>query len=196
MSNLRSVERALHAVGADAAIIDDPDAVRSADAAILPGQGEFSHCMKSLETSGMDEAIREFWKTGKPFLGICIGLQVLYEGSEEAPGIPGLGLLKGKVKRFQPEPGIKIPHMGWNALEIKQSIPLLEGLPERPYAYFVHSFYAEPDDPGCLVTATVHGNTSFASTVWKENVIATQFHPEKSQRVGLHILQNFIRWKP
>lgn len=195
MSNLRSVERALHAVGAAATIVSDPDAVEKADAAILPGQGEFSHCMQSLRETGMEEAIRNFWRTGKPFLGICIGLQVLFQGSQEAPGIAGLGLLAGQVRRFSPEPGIKIPHMGWNSLELCQPCPLLDGLAPSAYAYFVHSYFADPDDSVGLVATTAHGSTTFASAVWKDNVVATQFHPEKSQRVGLQILKNFTEWK-
>jgi len=196
MSNLRSVERALVGAGAAPRIVSDPDQVRRADAVVLPGQGEFKHCMRGLAQSGMREAIVDFWQTGRPFLGICIGLQILFPTSEEAPECQGLGRFQGAVRRFAPEPQIKIPHMGWNVVEIAADCPLLRGLPPRSHAYFVHSYYVQPNDPAVIVGLTQHGSTRFASAIWSENLVATQFHPEKSQHVGLLILENFLRWRP
>ena len=196
MSNLRSVERALVGVGGTARIIADPDQVRGADALILPGQGEFRHCMRGLVRTGMQEAIADFWRSGRPFLGICIGLQVLFPSSEEAPDCRGLERFAGTVRRFPPEPEMKIPHMGWNVVEVTGDCPLLHGLPPHPHAYFVHSYYVEPHDPRIVAGLTQHGSTRFASVVWSDNLVATQFHPEKSQNVGRLILQNFLRWRP
>lgn len=193
VGNLFSVEKALAALGADAKITSDARTIAAADKIVLPGVGAFGDCMENLTATGLIPTIKDFVKTGKPMLGICVGLQILFEGSDESIGVAGLGLLKGKVRRIQ-APGLKVPHMGWNSLTIKsprQPLDLFQGLSEKPYVYFVHSYHAVPQDSS-IVTATTEYGSELTAAVAKGNIQATQFHPEKSGDVGLAILKNFI----
>lgn len=193
VGNLFSVEKALAALGADAKITSDARTIAAADKIVLPGVGAFGDCMENLTATGLIPTIKDFVKTGKPMLGICVGLQILFEGSEESIGVAGLGLLKGKVRRIQ-APGLKVPHMGWNSLTIKsqrQPLDLFQGLSEKPYVYFVHSYHAVPQD-SAIVAATTEYGSELTAAVAKGNIQATQFHPEKSGDVGLAILKNFI----
>lgn len=193
VGNLFSVEKALAALGADAKITSDARTIAAADKIVLPGVGAFGDCMENLTATGLIPTIKDFVKTGKPMLGICVGLQILFEGSEESIGVAGLGLLKGKVCRIQ-APGLKVPHMGWNSLTIKsprQPLDLFQGLSEKPYVYFVHSYHAVPQDSS-IVTATTEYGSELTAAVAKGKIQATQFHPEKSGDVGLAILKNFI----
>mgnify|MGYP005844076491 CR=1 FL=1 len=193
MGNLGSVRQALNAVGCQAHVTADPEGVLKAGAIVLPGVGAFGRCMKNLEELGLKEAILEKLETGTPYLGICLGYQILFEESEESPEVAGLGLLKGKVVRFsvRPESGYKVPHMGWNTISIKRPTPLLDGIEDGSYFYFVHSFYPVPEDEGVIATTTEYG-INFASSISYENIFACQFHPEKSQKVGLRLLSNFV----
>ncbi|MDA1190267.1 MAG: imidazole glycerol phosphate synthase subunit HisH [Candidatus Poribacteria bacterium] len=193
MGNLRSVQKGLEHVGANAVITDDPNVLREANAIVLPGQGAFGAAMNRLDEAGMTQAVKDEIASGKPFLGICIGIQLLFESSEEAPGVAGLGILPGTVTKFRPErlaEGQKVPHMGWNELSLKQSIPHFSDVKNGDYVYFVHSYYPDPSDTSVIAATTDYG-VEFASAVAYENVVATQFHPEKSQRVGLSILRAF-----
>lgn len=193
VGNLFSVEKALAALGADVRVTSDEDAIRAADKIVLPGVGAFGDCMKNLEASGLIPVLMESVEAGKPLLGICVGLQILFDGSEESPGVRGLGLIPGMVKKIQ-APGLKVPHMGWNSLTIRkprQETDLFKGLGEKPYVYFVHSYHAVPEDASVITSVTEYGEQLTAS-VAKGNIQATQFHPEKSGDVGLHILKNFI----
>ncbi len=192
MGNLRSVEKALARVGADVRIVSDRNSVLAADALVLPGVGAFGDCMANLEKIGLVEAIREFIATKRPFLGICLGFQALFESSEEAPGVKGFALFPGTVPRFAAN-GLKVPHMGWNELRIQQGdCPLLKDVADDSYVYFVHSYYCKPKDTSVVCGTTDYG-IEFCSMLWAENVFATQFHPEKSQAVGLKMLRNFVR---
>ena len=191
--NLRSVHKALLKVGADVRIVQSPDKIGDARAMVLPGVGAFDDCINALRKQELLEAARDFIKSGKPFLGICVGYQALFEKSEEFNSCAvGLGIFKGKVVRFSEKNGLKIPQIGWNQLEIvKPDCPLFRGVANNSYVYFVHSFYPQPADAGIVATRTDYGDT-FASSVWRDNVFATQFHPEKSQTVGLQLLKNFV----
>jgi imidazole glycerol-phosphate synthase subunit HisH len=192
MGNLRSVEKALARAGGDVHIVCTPKDVLAAEALVLPGVGAFGDCMKNLERLGLVGAIREFIASGRPFLGICLGFQALFESSEEAPGVEGFGLFKGTVPRFAAN-GLKVPHMGWNQLRIRQpGCPLLAGVEEGSYVYFVHSYYCAPADRKLVCGTTEYGK-EFCSMLWTGNVFATQFHPEKSQAVGLKMLENFVK---
>jgi glutamine amidotransferase len=188
--NLRSVVRALAFVGADPIVISDPDLVRRAGALVFPGVGAAGSAMRRLREQGLDEAIREFHRSGRPVLGVCLGLQLLFEWSEEDGGTPGLGLFPGQVRRFPN--GLKVPHMGWNRVRVRQEHPLFAGIPDGTYFYFVHSYYAEPADEGLIVGTTDYG-VEFASVVARDHLVATQFHPEKSGRWGLAVYANFLR---
>lgn len=189
--NLQSVVKALHFIGADVTVTADPAVLQSADAAVLPGVGAFGDAMASLRQSGMVNAISDFVRKGeRPFLGICLGMQVLFESSEESPGVPGLGLLPGKILRIPDAPGRKVPHMGWNDLTLRDSSGIFEGLPPHPYVYFVHSYYLRAGNPQDVAATTEYGVTIDAA-VHHDNLYATQFHPEKSGRVGLQILRKF-----
>ncbi|MCC6766975.1 MAG: imidazole glycerol phosphate synthase subunit HisH [Deltaproteobacteria bacterium] len=192
MGNLRSVQKALERVGADAVITRDPDVIMGAAAAVLPGVGAFGACMESLRRHGLVEPVKIFAASGRPFLGICVGMQILFEESEEFGPVRGLGILPGRIVRFTPDPDgkRKVPQMGWNALRIVKRAPHLAGVKDGAQVYFVHSYYPEPADPELVATTTDYGCT-FASSVWQDNVFATQFHPEKSQAVGLRVLANF-----
>jgi len=188
--NLQSVKKALDFIGAENIITDDPNVILSADKVLLPGVGSFGDAMDSMHKSGLVETIKECALSGKPFLGICLGLQLLFEESEESPGVKGLGIFKGKIKKFSSDMGLKIPHIGWNSLEIKQNDTLFKDVPQNSYVYFVHSYYLHAEDENDIATVTNYG-IDFHSAVGKNNVFATQFHPEKSGDVGLQILRNF-----
>ena len=191
--NLRSVEKALRKVGADLLVTTRPESLRDARAVVLPGVGAFDDCISAMQRQELLGAVRNFIQTGKPFLGICVGYQALFEKSEEFNSCAaGLGIFGGKVVRFTERPGLKIPQIGWNQLEItRPDCPLYNGIPDGSHVYFVHSFYPQPTDPSIVATRTDYGDP-FASSVWRDNVFATQFHPEKSQAVGLRLLKNFV----
>jgi len=190
--NIKSVEKALQFLGEEVAVTGNPEEILSADRVILPGVGAFGDAMKRLEERGLIPVIRQIADSGKPFLGICLGLQLLFEDSEEAPGVPGLGILKGHIRRIPNRPGLKIPHIGWNSLKLSNQGRLFEGLEEEPYVYFVHSFYLEADDASIVTASTEYGVHIHAS-VESGNVFACQFHPEKSGKTGLGILERFAR---
>lgn len=187
--NLRSVQKALEHVGADAVLTADAETIREASAVVFPGVGAFKSGYRGLEERGLVPVIKESIDSGKPFLGICLGLQLLFEESEEDGPTPGLGILPGRVARFTGD--LKIPHMGWNRVQPKKSVPLLEGIPEGTYFYFVHAYYVLPDDG--VTAATTEYGIEFTSMVARDNLFAMQFHPEKSQKWGLKILENFRR---
>lgn len=191
--NLRSVHKALLRVGADVRLVRQPEGVADADAVVLPGVGAFDDCLNALQRQDLLEATRQFIRTGRPFLGICVGYQALFERSEEFNSrAAGLGIFPGRVVRFTEQPSLKIPQIGWNQLEIVQpACPLYRRIADGSYVYFVHSFFPQPADDSIVATRTIYGQP-FASSVWRENVFATQFHPEKSQRVGLQLLRNFV----
>lgn len=174
-------------------ITQSPDGLAEASGLVLPGVGAFDDCINALRRQDLLEASRDFIKSGRPFLGICVGYQALFERSEEFNSCAaGLGVLAGKVVRFSSASGLKVPQIGWNQIEITRSdCPLYRGIANGSYVYFVHSFFPQPTDPNVVATQTEYGET-FASSVWKDNVFATQFHPEKSQRVGLQLLKNFV----
>jgi glutamine amidotransferase len=191
--NLRSVHKALLKVGAEVRIARNAQEMADARAAVLPGVGAFDDCIHALDKQGLLEASRKFIKSGRPFLGICVGYQALFEASEEFNSCAaGLELFQGKVVRFPERDGLKIPQIGWNRIEIVQpKCPLLKGIDSGSYVYFVHSFFPKPADGSIVSTRTVYGE-SFASSIWRDNIYATQFHPEKSQQVGLQLLRNFV----
>jgi imidazole glycerol-phosphate synthase subunit HisH len=191
--NLRSVHKALLKVGAEVRIARQPEEMADASAVVLPGVGAFDDCIQALQKQALLEASRQFMQSGRPFLGICVGYQALFEKSEEFNSCAvGLGFFKGKVVRFTEQEGLKIPQIGWNQLEIvKPECPLFRGIANGSYVYFVHSFFPKPADASIVATRTTYGET-FASSVWRDNVFATQFHPEKSQKVGLQLLKNFV----
>jgi glutamine amidotransferase len=191
--NIRSVEKALLKAGADVRISDSPKALKDARAAVLPGVGAFDDCISAMRKQELFEGVTRFIDSGRPFLGICVGYQALFESSEEFNSCAaGLGRYAGKVVRFSERPGIKIPQIGWNQIQITQpACPLYRGIPNGSYVYFVHSFYPKPEDSSIVATRTEYGE-SFASSIWRDNVFATQFHPEKSQDVGLTLLRNFV----
>lgn len=191
--NLRSVHKALLKVGADVRIARSPAEMNNADAIVLPGVGAFDDCINAMRKQELLEASLDFIRTGKPFLGICVGYQALFEKSEEFNSCAaGLGVFQGSVVRFATANGLKIPQIGWNQLRVTQpDCPLYRGVANGSYVYFVHSFYPKPVDQSIVATRTEYGET-FASSVWRDNVFATQFHPEKSQKVGLRLLKNFV----
>lgn len=192
MGNLRSVEKALEFVGAQARITRDPEEIARADGVILPGVGAFGAAMSNLDRFGLTGAVRDAALSGRPFLGICLGMQLLMECSEEQGIHAGLGVVPGRVVRFtqQPRQGIKIPHMGWNSINIRREIPLLQGVADGAMVYFVHSYFVQPPDDAAAAT-TNHG-VEFCSIIASGSVYATQFHPEKSGAVGLKMLKNFL----
>ena len=190
--NLRSVHKALLKVGAEVRIAKTPEEMADARAAVLPGVGAFDDCLHAMERQGLLEASRRFIQSGRPFLGICVGYQALFEKSDEFNSCAiGLGIFQGKVVRFGGRPGLKVPQIGWNQLDlVRPDCPLFRGLESGCYVYFVHSFFPRPADDSIVATRTEYGET-FASSVWRDNLFATQFHPEKSQQVGLKLLRNF-----
>jgi len=189
--NTLSVMRALERVRAKVDLTSDPERVGAADAVVLPGVGAFGNCMRKLRDRGMDEACGEAFRSGKPFLGVCIALQVIFDGSEESPGVEGLGLLPGEVVRFGGN-GLKVPHIGWNEISVVRDHPVLDGLDGEAF-YFVHSYYPVPEDKGDLIGETDY-ETRFCSVAGRENLVAVQFHPEKSSRAGLMLYENFLAW--
>ncbi len=191
--NLRSVHKALLKVGAQVQLAREPRDMANARAAVLPGVGAFDDCMNALARQGLLEGAREFIRSGRPFLGICVGYQALFEKSEEFNSCAaGLEIFEGKVVRFSNRDGLKIPQIGWNQISIEQpGCPLFHNVAQGSYVYFVHSFFPKPADESLIATRTTYGET-FASSVWRDNVFATQFHPEKSQQVGLQLLRNFV----
>ena len=193
VGNLFSAEKAFAALGADVRVTSDESTIRQADKIVLPGVGAFGDCMKNLEESGLIPVLKESVAAGKPLLGICVGLQVLFDGSEESPEAKGLGLIHGMVKKIQ-APGLKVPHMGWNSIKVREpreKLDLFKGLSDKPYVYFVHSYHAVPEDKS-VITATTEYGEQLTASVAVGNLQATQFHPEKSGDVGLKILRNFI----
>jgi len=193
MGNLRSVQKALEAVGADSVVSSQPQTILDADSVVLPGVGAFKDCMNNLDRLGLIEVVRKSIQSGKPFLGICLGLQLLFEESIEFGTVQGLGILPGKVMRFHfDDPTLKVPHMGWNTLTLKKPSPLFDSMDEHPYYYFVHSYYVVPDNQDMVVTTTDYG-IPFVSGIQHENIHAFQFHPEKSQKQGLTMLEKFAR---
>jgi imidazole glycerol-phosphate synthase subunit HisH len=190
MANLRSVQKAFEKVGAAADISGDPNRVAAADKVVLPGVGAFRDAIARLRESKLDEPILEHIRRGKPFFGICLGLQLLFTTSYEEGVYQGLDVLPGDIVRFDNVPGLKVPHMGWNQLRVVRRAPHLADFPEGGSVYFVHSYYVKPKDPAIVATQTDYP-TPFTSAVWKDNVFATQFHPEKSQAVGLAMLRQF-----
>ncbi len=190
--NLQSVRNAFLKLGADTTVVSSPDQLKGTDALILPGVGAFGDAMEALNSRGFPEAIREFVKSGRPFLGICLGMQLLLDSSEESPGVEGLHILKGTVRRFPANMGLKVPHIGFNSITRQNEASLFDGLGEHPYYYFVHSYYCSFEDASQCAARAEYGLSFDASAQWN-NVFATQFHPEKSGVVGLRTLQNFLR---
>ena len=189
--NIKSVEKALHYLGEETVVSRDPQVLLSADKVILPGVGSFGDAMNNLNKFGLVPVIRELTEKGTPFLGICLGLQLLFERSDEAPGTEGLGILKGEILKLPEKEGYKIPHMGWNSLELSGDGRLFQGLPREPYVYFVHSYYLKAEDER-IVKASTEYTTHIHASVEQGNIFACQFHPEKSGNVGLKILKNFV----
>lgn len=190
--NIRSVEKALLKLGQEACVTRDPETLLRAEKVILPGVGAFGDAMRHLQEYGLVDVIHEIVKRKTPFLGICLGLQLLFERSDEAPGVEGLGILKGEILRIPDGEGLKIPHMGWNALELQNDGRLFRGLEAEPYVYFVHSYYLKAREER-IVKATTRYGTLIHASVEQDHIFACQFHPEKSSSVGLQILQNFTR---
>ena len=189
--NIRSVEKALILLGQDVKVTGDRDEILAADKVILPGVGAFGDAMATIRERGLEEVIRQVVDKGTPFLGICLGLQLLFERSDEAPGVKGLGILKGEILKIPEQEGMKIPHMGWNSLHLEHDGRLFRGIREGSYVYFVHSYYLRAEDEEIVKASTEYCSHIHAS-VEKGNVFACQFHPEKSSDVGLHILKNFV----
>lgn len=191
VGNLRSVEKAFNYIGCEAAVSSDREFILNSDGVVLPGVGAFAEAMDRLRDAGMVEVVKEAVAAKKPFLGICLGLQLLFDRSEEGgENVEGLGILKGEVRQFPLNAGLKVPHMGWNTLAFQTDCPLFKNLSPNPYVYFVHSFYLRAEDQD-VVSATARYGTEFHAAVWSGNIYATQFHPEKSGSVGLQILKNF-----
>ena len=188
--NIRSVEKALSYLGEKTVVSRDPDILKSVAKVILPGVGSFGQAMENLHRYELVPVIRDMIEDGKPFLGICLGLQLLFESSEESPGAEGLGILKGKILKIPSSPGLKIPHMGWNSLQLQNNGRLFRNIPQDTYVYFVHSYYLQAQEPEIVKAVTGYG-TEIHASVEKDNVFACQFHPEKSGKYGLEILKNF-----
>lgn len=189
--NIKSVEKALLLLGQDVVIAGDREEILKADKVVLPGVGAFGDAMDNLRRTGLDQVIREVTDRGTPFLGICLGLQLLFERSDEAPGVDGLGILEGEILRIPDKDGLKIPHMGWNSLHLENNGRLFRGIEEGSYVYFVHSYYLKAADEH-IVKASTEYSTHIHASVEKGNVFAYQFHPEKSGDVGIQILRNFV----
>lgn len=192
MGNIHSVQKALQLFGAKTTVTNKAEEIRAADKAVLPGVGAFDDAMRELKKQGLNLALNEYIKSKKPFLGICLGMQLLFDESEEATESKGLGILKGKVKRFEELKGLKVPHMGWNQLKVKSDeCPLLKDIPDNSYVYFCHSYYPKPSNENVIAATTDYG-IEFSSVVWQDNIYGVQFHPEKSQKTGLKMLENFV----
>jgi len=198
--NLRSVQKAFEHEGVTAKVSRAPNDIEAASHVVLPGVGAFADCMDNLKRFGLVEPVLRSIEAGRPFLGICLGMQLLFEASAEFGPTPGLGILPGRVEPFpagmtQDGTRLKVPHMGWNRLHLTRPAPIFADTPEGTYAYFVHSFHAVPEELGVAAATTQYG-VLFVSAVWKDNVVACQFHPEKSDRAGLAMLARFARWRP
>jgi glutamine amidotransferase len=192
MGNLRNVQKAFEKIGFAARLTRNKNEIERASAIVLPGVGAFKDCMENLEKHGLVEPLLRSIEKGKPYLGICLGLQILFSESEEFGSHKGLDLIKGRVVRFVPDPEHKVPHMGWNTIEKEKEIPVLQGIESGDFFYFVHSYYVIPGQTQWASSLTTYGKP-FVSSIWKENLFATQFHPEKSQQKGLRILENFVK---
>lgn len=190
--NIKSVEKAVQFLGEEAVVTRDRETILKADHVILPGVGSFGDAMGKIRSYGLEEVIHEVVEQGTPFLGICLGLQLLFASSEETPGVKGLNILPGTIQRISDAPGIKIPHIGWNSLKFPRKSRLFHGLAEDSYVYFVHSYYLKAEEEDIVAATTEYGGTHIHAAVEKDNVFACQFHPEKSSDVGLQILRNFI----
>jgi len=191
--NLRSVANALGALGITLRIVSSPDQLEGATHVVMPGVGSFGDCMTELAARNLVEPLRDWAAAGKPYFGICLGYQILFEGSEETPDIPGLGVLRGQVRRFQERPGLKIPHMGWNSVVPRHpDTGFWQGLGPEPYFYYVHSYFPVPADDAIIAAETTYGDDTFAGAIQKGSILAAQFHPEKSQDAGLRLLRNFF----
>lgn len=190
--NLRNVVKALIFLGVDVRVFTHPEGLNEADSLVLPGVGAFDDCIQALRNQELLQASLDFIAMGRPFLGICVGYQVLFEKSEEfASREEGMGILKGKVIKFSGKNGLKVPQIGWNRIKLtRPDCPLFKDVEDGSFVYFVHSYFPRPEDPACIAAETEYGET-FPSVIWKDNVYATQFHPEKSQTIGLQILKNF-----
>ncbi|MEP7151926.1 MAG: imidazole glycerol phosphate synthase subunit HisH [Nitrospira sp.] len=193
MGNLRSVHKAFEAVGHQAVVTREARIIADASHVVLPGVGAFGDCMANLEQYELIDPIRAAIQSGKPFLGICLGLQLLFTESEEFGTHKGLGIIPGRVRKFVLDTTLKVPHMGWNEIEIVRPAPPFEGVRTGSHCYFVHSYYVEPADV-CVTAAITEYGHPFASAVWKDNIVACQFHPEKSQAIGLQLIKNFGAW--
>ncbi len=193
--NLRSVEKALQHVGADVVRCPDPANLGGCSAVVLPGVGSFGDCSRSLQERGLTEPLKQWLSAGRPYLGICLGYQILFERSEESPDVEGLAHWPGRVVRFPARPGLKVPHMGWNDLKWKSPDPLFTGLPDPAYVFFVHSYFPVPDDAGLVTATSIHGE-EFAAAAGRGPVHGVQFHPEKSQAIGLRMMENFVHGLP
>lgn len=192
MGNLHSACKGLENAGATTCITDSPQAIADADAIVLPGVGAFDPAMQHLRSRDLEEPLKAAIRSGKPFLGICLGLQILFDGSEEGSE-PGLGIVPGTVRRFRPEPGLTIPHMGWNTLNFTQpDLPTWRHLSDPAWVYFVHSYYVAPTDPQVRAATVTHGTQTVTAAIARDNIVAVQFHPEKSSTVGLQVLANFV----
>jgi len=193
MGNIHSVRKAMEYMGADTLVTNKPADIRSAHKMVLPGVGAFDDAMQEMDKRGLTAVIKDEIKRKKPLLGICLGMQLLFEQSQEAKAAKGLGVLRGSVEKFSRGPGLKVPHMGWNQLSLrKKDCPLFAGITDTSYVYFCHSYYPKPDDSG-VTAATCDYGQQFSCAVWQDNVYGVQFHPEKSQEVGLRIIKNFIQ---
>ncbi len=192
MGNLRNVQKGFEKIGSEARLTRNKNEIGRASAIVLPGVGAFKDCVENLEKYGLVEPLLRSIEKGKPYLGICLGLQILFSESEEFGSHKGLDLIKGKVVRFVPDPEHKVPHMGWNTIEKEKEGPMLQGIESGDFFYFVHSYYVIPDKTQWISSFTTYGKP-FVSSIWKENLFATQFHPEKSQQKGLRILENFVK---
>jgi len=194
MGNLRSVSKAFEAVGHQTIVTREAATIQNASHVVLPGVGAFGDCMVNLKQYGLVEPIKAAIRSGKPFLGICLGFQLLFTESEEFGRHEGLDIFPGKVRAFSKDQALKVPHMGWNQVNVQRPCPLFEGIPDGSNWYFVHSYFVDPRDKHITATTTTYG-ISFTSSIWKDNVVACQFHPEKSQAVGLQLIKNFGAWK-